>query len=144
MSFSSDTVYRVLLLVLVLRTSLGMFKYVYLLSILRVFVPQVWVILVFLFFPLCFRLVSFPSFNRVLRYLSTYLNVWLFGMLKGSLGQWSRIFSHQKPCKTEIAFSQEIHLTTKGHHRLKASWTGQTFYSIFRSRSVIIHKNNTA
>ena len=75
MSFSSDTVYRVLLLVLVLRTSLGMFKYVYLLSILRVFVPQVWVILVFLFFPLCFRLVSFPSFNRVLRYLSTYLNV---------------------------------------------------------------------
>lgn len=38
------------MLVLVLRTRLGMFNRVYLLSVLRVFVPQVWVFLVFLFF----------------------------------------------------------------------------------------------
>ena len=36
-----------------------------------------------------------------------------------------RIFSHLKHLKTKIVL-QETHLTTKDHHRLKASWVGQT------------------
>lgn len=55
-----------------------------------------------------------------------------------------RIFSHLKHLKTDIAFLQETHLTTKDHHRLKASWVGQTFHSNFSSKArgtaILIHK----
>lgn len=55
-----------------------------------------------------------------------------------------KIFSHLKHLKTDIAFLQETHLTLKDHHRLKASWVGQSFHSKFSSKSrgaaIILHK----
>lgn len=55
-----------------------------------------------------------------------------------------RIFSHLKHLKTEVAFLQETHLTTKDHHRLKASWVGQTFHSNLngkaRGTAIVTHK----
>ncbi len=55
-----------------------------------------------------------------------------------------RVFSHLKHLRTEIAFLQETHLITKDHHRLKASWVGQSFHSNFSSKvrgtAILIHK----
>lgn len=55
-----------------------------------------------------------------------------------------RVFSHLKHLKTEIAFLQETHLIAKDHHRLKASWVGQSFHSNFSSKArgtaILIHK----
>ena len=56
----------------------------------------------------------------------------------------SRVFSHLKSLKTDIAFLQETHLSVNDHTRLRKQWVGQVFHSNFNSKArgaaIIIHK----
>ncbi len=56
----------------------------------------------------------------------------------------TRIFTHIKRLKTEIAFLQETHLRIEDHNRLRKTWVGQVYHSSFNHRArgsaIIIHK----
>uniref|UniRef100_A0A9J8AZK4 Reverse transcriptase domain-containing protein n=1 Tax=Cyprinus carpio carpio TaxID=630221 RepID=A0A9J8AZK4_CYPCA len=56
----------------------------------------------------------------------------------------TRIFTHIKKLKTEIAFLQETHLRIGDHNRLRKAWVGQVYHSSFNHRArgaaIIIHK----
>ena len=47
----------------------------------------------------------------------------------------SRVFSHLKDLKTDIAFLQETHMRICDHTRLRKPWVGQMFHSSYDSRS---------
>lgn len=59
----------------------------------------------------------------------------------------TRIFTHIKKLKTEIAFLQETHLRIGDHNRLRKAWVGQVYHSSFNHRArgaaIIIHKKST-
>lgn len=56
----------------------------------------------------------------------------------------SKIFTHLRGLKTDIAFLQETHLKKADQVRLKKQWVGQIFHSSFDSKTrgtaIIIHK----
>lgn len=47
----------------------------------------------------------------------------------------SRVFSHLRSLKTDIAFLQETHLCINDHFRMRKPWVGQIFHSAFNSKS---------
>ena len=56
----------------------------------------------------------------------------------------SRVFSHIKDMKADIAFLQETHMRVCDQTRLRKPWVGQIFHSSFDSRSrgtaILLHK----
>lgn len=56
----------------------------------------------------------------------------------------TRVLSHLKSLKTDIAFLTETHLRVCDHTRLRKPWVGQIFHSTFNSRSrgaaILLHK----
>ena len=56
----------------------------------------------------------------------------------------TKVLSHLKSVKTDIAFLQETHLRLCDHTRLRKPWVGQVFHSNFNSRSrgtaILLHK----
>ena len=56
----------------------------------------------------------------------------------------TRVFSHLKAVKTDIAFLQETHMRVCDHTRLRKPWVGQVFHSSYDSRSrctaILLHK----
>lgn len=56
----------------------------------------------------------------------------------------TKVLSHLKSLKTDIAFLQETHLRLCDHTRLRKPWVGQVFHSSFNSRSrgtaILLHK----
>ena len=56
----------------------------------------------------------------------------------------SKVLSHLKHLKADIAFIQETHMRPKDHMRLRKSWVNQIFHSNFNSKSrgvaILVHK----
>lgn len=59
----------------------------------------------------------------------------------------SRVFSHLKQLRVDVAFLQESHLRVKDQHRVKLPWAEHYFHSNFDSRArgvaILIHKTYT-